>query len=289
MPNNLLSAINNAMPKLSKGQKVIANYILENYDKAAFMTASQLGKTVEVSESTVVRFATEIGYDGYPGLQKALQEMIRNRLTAVQRMEVTNTRLGNADVLQKVIQNDLNAVKTTLETIDAKAFEQSVKAIIGAKKIYMIGVRSAAALAHFLNFYFTHIFENVLNIDTACNSVVFEQLLRVGPGDVLIGMTFSRYSSRTYKAATFAKQNGATVVAITDSKQAPICKVADHALIAKSDMASFVDSLVGPLSLTNALIVAIGMEKKEEIAAIYERLEAIWDEYDVYQKVEPDG
>ena len=286
MPSNLLRAISQGQPGLSKGQRAIANYILENYDKAAFMTAARLGQTVGVSESTVVRFATEIGYDGYPGLQRALQEMIRNRLTAVQRMEVASDRMGNADVMQKVIQSDLEAVKNTLETIDRVAFDESVNAIIGAQRIYMIGVRSAAALAHFLNFYFTHMFANVINVDTACTSVIFEQLLRVGPGDVFIGITFSRYSSRTYKAATFAKQNGATVIAITDSKQAPICKVADHVMIAKSDMASFVDSLVAPFSLANALIVAIGLEKKEEVSAIYARLEAIWDEYDVYQKAE---
>jgi len=289
MSSSLLNTVNKALPSLSKGHKLIANYILEHYDKAAFMTAARLGQTVGVSESTVVRFAATLGFDGYPGLQKALQEMIKNQLTAVQRMEVTNDRLGNADVLQKVIQTDLDAIKSTLEIVDRTVFENSVRAIINARKIYMIGVRSAAALSHFLNFYFTHIFDNVLNIDTASTSVIFEQLLRIGPGDVFIGLTFSRYSSRTYKAADFAKQNGATVIAITDSRQAPICRVADHVMAAKSDMASFVDSLVAPLSLVNALIVAVGLEKKEEISAIYARLEAIWDEYDVYQKGDLNG
>ena len=289
MPSNLLSTIDKALPTLSKGHRLIANYILEHYDKAAFMTAARLGQTVGLSESTVVRFAAEIGFDGYPGLQKALQEMIRHKLTAVQRMEVTNDRLGNADVLQKVMQTDLDAIKSTLERIDRDAFESIVRAIIDAKKIYIIGVRSAAALAHFLNFYFTHIFGNILNIDTASTSVIFEQLLRVGPGDVFIGLTFSRYSSRTYKAAAFAKQHGATVIAITDSERAPICRVADHVMVAKSDMASFVDSLVAPLSLINTLIVAVGLEKKEEISETYARLEAIWDEYDVYQKGDVNG
>ena len=289
MSSNLLSVIDRTMPGLSKGQKAIAKFILDHYDKAAFMTAARLGATVGVSESTVVRFATEIGYEGYPGLQKALQEMIRNRLTAVQRMEVTNSLLGDADVLQKVLQTDLEAVKNTLESVDRQAFDSAVKAIIAAKRIYMIGVRSASALAHFLNFYFSHIFDNVQNIDTASTGAILEQMVRVGPGDVFIGITFSRYSSRTYRAATFAKQSGATVLAITDSKDAPICRVADQILVAKSDMASFVDSLVAPFSLTNALIVAIGIEKREEISAIYTRLEAIWDENDVYQKAEADG
>ena len=289
MPRNLLSMIGKALPTLSKGHRLIASYILENYDKAAFMTAARIGQTVGLSESTVVRFATEVGFDGYPGLQKALQEMIRHQLTAVQRMEVTNDRLGNADVLQKVLQTDLDSIKRTLETIDRATFENVIRTIIDARKIYIIGVRSASALANFLNFYFVHIFGDVINIDTASTSVIFEQLLRVGPGDVFIGLTFSRYSSRTYKAATFAKQNGATVIAITDSKQAPICRVADHIMAAKSDMASFVDSLVAPMSLVNALIVAIGLEKKEEISKIYARLETIWDEYDVYQKEDMHG
>ena len=288
MSRNLLSIIEAALPTFSKGQKLIANYILKHYDKAAFMTAARLGTTVGVSESTVVRFATEIGYDGYPSLQKALQELIRNRLTAVQRMGVTNDRLGDTDVLQKVLQADRESLRRTMEQVDGAAFDQAVQAIIAARKIFIIGVRSAAALASFLNFYFTHIFEDIRNLDTASTSVIFEQLLRVSSKDVFIAITFSRYSSRTYKAATYAKQNGATVIAITDSLTAPICKVADHVLMARSDMASFVDSLVAPLSLINALIVAIGLEKKEEIAQVYARLETIWDEYNVYEKGEPD-
>lgn len=284
MSQNLLTTIEDAIPTCSKGQKLIANYILKHYDKAAFMTAARLGNTVGVSESTVVRFATEIGFDGYPGLQKALQELIRNRLTAVQRIEVTNERLGNADVLQKVLQTDMEALKRTLEMVDRKAFAATVRAILEARKIYIIGVRSSAALAHFLNFYFTHIFPNLRNLDTDSTSIIFEQLLHIGPGDVFICITYSRYSSRTYKAADFAKQNGATVIAITDSVAAPICKIADHVLVARSDMASFVDSLVAPLSLLNALIVAIGLEKKEEMAKTYARLESIWEEYGVYQK-----
>ncbi|HHY51692.1 MAG TPA: MurR/RpiR family transcriptional regulator [Clostridiales bacterium] len=288
MSRNLLSTIEAAFPTFSKGQKLIANYILEHYDKAAFMTAARLGKTVGVSESTVVRFATEIGYEGYPELQKALQELIRNRLTSVQRMGVTNERLGESNVLQKVLQADRESLRRTMEQIDNSAFDQAVKAIIAARKIYIIGVRSAAALASFLNYYFTHIFEDVRNLDTGSTSVIFEQMLRIRPEDVFIAITFSRYSSRTYKAAAYAKQNGAKVIAITDSLTAPICKVANHVLVARSDMASFVDSLVAPLSLINALIVAIGLQKKDEIAQVYTRLETIWDEYHVYEKGEPD-
>lgn len=289
MGGNLISVINVAMPNLSKGHRAIADYMLENYDKAAFMTAARIGQAVGVSESTVVRFATEIGCDGYPGLQKELQEMIRNRLTAAQRIEVTSERIGGSDILQKVIYTDVEAVKNTLESVDRIAFEQAVSAIIGARKIYVMGVRSAAALAQFVGFYFTHIFDNVQNVDTTCTSVVYEHLLRICPEDVFIGLTFSRYSNRTYKAAEFAKRNGARVVVITDSVQAPICRVADYCLVAKGGMASFVDSLVAPLSLVGALIVAVGLQKKEEVSAIYSKLESIWDEHDIYQKGEHGG
>lgn len=284
MGNKLMKQIEKAAPKFSKGQRLIAAYIGEHYDKAAFMTAAKLGITVGVSESTVVRFATEIGYSGYPQLQKALQEMIRNRLTSVQRMEVANQRLIGSDPLTKVLQTDMETIKRTLEEVDRDMFNDAVRSIIGAGKIYIMGIRSASALASFINYYFTHIFENVRFIDTSSTSVIFEQIMRIGPEDVFIGITFSRYSKRTFKAAEFARASGAKVVAITDSLSAPIAKVATSALVAKSDMASFVDSLVAPLSLINALIVSIGLEKSEEIANIYQKLESIWDEYSVYEK-----
>lgn len=280
----LLERIDAVYPKFSKGQRLIAAFIRENYDKAAFMTAAKLGKTVGVSESTVVRFATEIGFDGYPALQKALQEMIRNKLTSVQRMEVANERLGGADVLTKVLQTDVDTIKRTLDVIDSDMFAAAVKDIIASKKVFVMGVRSAAALSEFMYFYFTHIFEDVRKIDTASTSVIFEQILRISEQDVFIGITFSRYSRRTLKAATFAKNSGAKVIAITDSMSAPIAKLADHVLIAKSDMASFVDSLVAPLSVINALIIAIGLEKSAEVSKTYARLEEIWDEYNVYEK-----
>lgn len=282
----LLDRIEKKYHDFSKGQRVIAGFIRENYDKAAFMTAAKLGNTVGVSESTVVRFAMELGYEGYPELQKSLQEMIRNKLTSVQRMEVANERLGGADVLTKVLQTDIDTVRHTLEHIDKKEFADAVKTIIAAKKVFLMGVRSASALAAFMNFYFTHIFDDSRNIDTASTSVIFEQLLRIGEGDVFIAITFSRYSRRTLKAAEFAKNSGAKVIAITDSMSAPIAAVADNVLLAQSDMASFVDSLVAPLSVINALIVAIGQEKSDEITKTYARLEEIWDEYNVYEKGE---
>ena len=286
MSGKLFERIDNAQPRFSKGQRAIAAFIRENCDKAAFMTAASVGKTVGVSESTVVLFAVEIGLDGYPQLQKELQETVRNRLTSVQRMEVANQRLGGADVLGKVLQTDIETIRRTLEITDNQTFSNAVRDIIGARKIYLMGVRSASALAAFMNHYFTHIFPDVRNIDTASTSAIFEQMLRIGPDDVFIGITFPRYSRRTLKAALFARKSGAKVIAITDTFSAPIAGVANHILVAKSDMASFVDSLVAPLSLINALIVAIGIEKSADVAETYARLETIWDEYNVYEKTE---
>jgi DNA-binding MurR/RpiR family transcriptional regulator len=280
---DLIERMDGAAHKFSKGQRLIAAYIREHYDKAAFLTAAKLGVTVGVSESTVVRFATEIGYEGYPQLQRALREIVRNRLTSVQRMEVTNSRLWGSDVLDKVLRMDIDTIRRTMEESDKEAFYEAVAAIMDARKIYIMGIRSAASLASFLSYYFNHIFEDVRNVDTSSTSVIFEQMLRVGEEDVFIGISFPRYSKRTLKAATFAKSSGAKVIALTDSYSAPLAQVADYVLVAKSDIASFVDSLVAPLSLINALIVAIGLEKKEEIAETYAKLENIWGEYNVYE------
>lgn len=284
--NDLMSKIQSNLSKFSKGQRLIAKYIIEHYDKAAFLTASKLGATVGVSESTVVRFATELGYDGYPHLQKALQEMIRNKLTAVQRMEVTSDRMGDQDILRSVLTSDIDKIRMTLDEIDRQSFEGAVEAILNAKNIYILGVRSSAALSNFIGFYFNLMFDNVKQISTSTVSEVFEQIMRVGEGDVVLGVSFPRYSQRTYRALTYAKKSGATVVALTDSRLSPLSQTADYTLLAKSDMASFVDSLVAPLSVINALIVAIGMRKQEEISATFNRLEAIWDEYEVYAKLD---
>ena len=286
MSRDLIHSITQQMPGFSKGQKLIAQYILAHYDKAAFMTAAKLGMTVGVSESTVVRFASELGFDGYPQLQRALQELIRNRLTSVQRMEVTSDQLGDGNILHKVLNLDIEKIRRTMEKASVEDFEQAVDAIVNAKNIYILGIRSASALSGFMSFYFNQIFENVRPINTTSASEMFEQIMRIKEGDVFIGITFPRYSKRTTNAAKFAKQNGAKVIAITDSDLSPIAEAADHLLLARSDMASFVDSLVAPLSMINALIVAIGIRKKDEISSTYERLEQIWDEYNVYEKVE---
>ena len=289
MTRDILSVIQNSMPTFSKGQRLIARFILESYDKAAFMTASKLGKTVNVSESTVVRFAAELGYDGYPSMQKALQEMIRNKLTSIQRIEVANDRIGNQDILSMVMQSDIEKIRMTLEETDRASFRQAVDAILSAHRIYILGVRSAAALADFLGFYFNLIFDNIVLVHTTSASEIFEQLLRVGPEDVVIGISFPRYSSRTVKAMRFAKDRGANVIALTDSEASSMDAAATETLLAKSDMASFVDSLVAPLSLVNALIVAVGRRRNEDVEQIFADLEQIWSEYGVYEQVEEEN
>ena len=289
MSRDILYNIQNNMASFSKGQKLIAKYILENYDKAAFMTASRLGKTVNVSESTVVRFAAELGYDGYPAMQKMLQEMIRSKLTTIQRIEVSNDRMGDHDILSMVMQSDMEKIRISLEELNRQDFAGAVEAIVSARRIYILGVRSSNTLSSFLSFYFNLIFEDVKHVQTTLASEMFEQLLRVRKEDVVIGISVPRYSTRTVRAMEYAKDQGATVVAITDSEVSPLVDTATYKLFAKSDMASFVDSLVAPLSLINALIVAVGRKKNGEVSAIFEKLEHIWDEYEVYEKVVYDG
>ena len=282
MNRDILAAIQEQMPTFSKGQKLIARFILESYDKAAFMTASKLGRTVNVSESTVVRFAAELGYDGYPAMQKALQEMIRSKLTTVQRIEVSYDRLGTQDVLDKVVQSDIEKLRMSLAELSRADFAATVEAIVAARRIYILGVRSSAALSEFLTFYFKLIFDNVSQVQTSLASEMFEQMLRVGEGDVVIGISFPRYSTRSVRAMEFARDQGATVVAVTDSEMPPLYDTPNYRLLAKSDMASFVDSLVAPFSLLNALIVSAGHRKDADIAQIFNRLEGIWDEYGVF-------
>ena len=286
MVADILTVIQSRMSKFSKGQKLIAKYILSAYDKAAFMTASKLGGVVQVSESTVVRFAVGLGYDGYPEMQKALQEMILNRLTSVQRMEVTSEQMSEHDILSKVLTMDIEKIRRTLEEQSNEGFEAAADSIIAAKNIYILGIRSSAALAQFMSFYFNQIFPNVRLVTGSSASEMFEQIFRVGKDDVFIGISFPRYSKRTVKAIDYAKERGATVIAITDSAGSPLAAKCDHLLLARSDMASFVDSLVAPLSLINALIVAVGMRRQKEVGETYAQLEKIWDEYDVYEKNE---
>lgn len=284
MKQDLLTVMEQGMSSFSKGQRYIAAYIIENYEKAAYLTAAKLGTLSGVSESTVVRFAIELGFAGYPEMQKALQDLVRTKLTSVQRMEVTDTLIGNSDVLDKVLTSDIEKIRQSLEEIDRSAFYAAVDRIVEAKNIYIIGVRSSSTLAGFLNHSFRMIFDNVKFIQTTSGSEMFEQIMRIGPGDTMIAISFPRYSKRIINAVEFAQAHGADVVALTDSAQSPIAAHADQLLTVCSDMASFVDSLVAPLSIINAMIVAVGRKKKDELTVRLHDLEAIWDKYDVYDK-----
>ena len=284
MNHDLLKTIEEGLPSFSKGQKRIAEYILVNYDKAAYLTASRLSGIVGVSESTVVRFANELGFDGYPEFQHSLKALIRTRLTSFQRMEVTNQIIGEGDVLEKVLTSDADRIRRTLESIDRESFEEAVEKIINANAIYILGVRSSSSLAGFLNHSFRMVFDNVKLLQTTSGSEMFEQLMPIKANDVLIAISFPRYSKRVINAVEFARTKDADVVAITDSINSPIAEQASQLLIAQSDTNSFVDSLVAPLSVINALIVAVARKKSTEITDRLHELEKIWDQYDVYDK-----
>ena len=284
MKRDILRVIEENMDGFSKGQRQIARFLLAHYDKAAYMTAAKLGAEVSVSESTVVRFVMELGYAGYPEFQKALQELIRTKLTSFQRMEVTNHLIGDGDVLEKVLNTNVDNIRHTLDGISRAAFHDAVDALVKAKNIYIIGVRSSAMLANFLAYSLQMIFDNVRLVDTTVGSELFQQMMAIGEGDVLFAISFPRYSKRVIKAVEFARRAGADVVALTDSPESPIAPSAQQVLIAQSDMASYVDSLVAPLSLLNAIIVAVSRTNEDAVRERLQKLEHIWDEYDVYDK-----
>ena len=282
MARNLLGEIQNRMSDFSKSQKLISNYILENYDNAAYMTASKLGATVKVSESTVVRYAIELGFDGYPEFQHSLQEIVRTKLTSFQRMEVTNSLIGDGDALTKVLMSDIDKIKRTVEDIDHEAFEAAVNSIVGAKNIYIIGIGSASVLASALNINLRMIFDNVRFIVASSATEIYEQIISIGEGDVMVAISFPRYSKKVVSAVNLAKKSGADVIALTDSAASPIASLADQNLFARSDMASFADSLVAPLSVINALVVEVSRRKQDELTVRLRQLEQIWEEYNVY-------
>ena len=284
MEQDILALLESNSGTFSKGQKRIAQYLTESYDKAAFMTASKLGQKVGVSESTVVRFAVELGFDGYPEMQKAMQEMVLGRLTSVQRMEVAHDRIGDQDILSMVLQSDMEKLRRTGETVERKEFDAAVEAILNARRIYIMGVRSVAPLASFLGYYLNYMFDNV-NIVTASGSgEMFEKIVGVESSDVVVAFSFPRYSTTTAKGAQYCRSTGATVVGITDSRLSPLGQNCDHVLVTKSDMVSLVDSLVAPLSVINALIVALAAKREKAIAKTFGELEHIWEEYHVYEK-----
>ena len=284
--NELLGRMEERRSQMSKGQKRLADYVSKNYDKAVFLTAAKLGEVVGVSESTVVRFATQLGYKGYPGFQKALEELVRNKLNSIQRMEVTYGRISQSEIIEAVLHSDIEKIKLTLEAIDQKAFDLAIDTLLNAKRVYVIGIRSCAPLASFLSFYLNLVCENVTLVNTNSSSEIFEQLIRINEEDVIVGISFPRYSMRTLKALEFASNRKAKVITLTDSVHSPMTLYSSCNLIARSDMASIVDSLVAPLSVVNALVVALCMKKQKDVIATLETLEQIWDEYQVYSSDE---
>lgn len=284
MKEDILAILEEMEPTFSKGQRRIASYITESYDKAAFMTASRLGKTVGVSESTVVRFAVELGFDGYPEMQKSMQEMVMNRLTSVQRIEVANDRIGNQDILSKVLQADADKIRQTAETISRDHFRAAVEEILKARRIYVLGVRSAAPLANFAGYYLNYMFQDVRVLTVSGAGEMFENLVNITPEDVVIAFSFPRYSSATLKAVQYCRGIGATVIGITNSNLSPLAQNSDYVLVAKSDMVSLVDSLVAPLSVVNALLVALASAREKEVQKSLGTLERVWEEYNIYEK-----
>ena len=286
MSSDILSILHSQAHTFSKGQRLIAKYITEAYDKAAFMTASKLGKKVGVSESTVVRFAVELGYDGYPSMQKAIQEMVLNRLTSVQRIEVANDRMEGQDVITTVLRADGEKLRQTEELLNRQEFSKAVQAILDTDRVYILGVRSAAPLAQFLGYYLNYMSTNIHVVTTSGEGEMFEKIVAIKPEDVVVAISFPRYSSATVKAARYCRSAGATVIGLTDSRLSPLGQNADFVLEAKSDMVSLVDSLVAPMSVINALIVAIAARREQRLSKIFTSLEQIWDEYHVYEKQE---
>jgi len=284
MNRDILTLIQESFSTFSKGQKRIAKFITEEYDKAAFMTAGKLGQATDVSESTVVRFALELGYSGYPAMQKAMQDMVLNRLTSAQRLEIANDRMSNQDVVASVLQSDADKLRQTAETINRDDFSAVVSAILRAKRIYLLGVRSAAALANFAGYYLNYMFSNVRVITTSGGGEMFEQLVNVEKGDVVLAFSFPRYSTATIKGAQYCRSVGATVVSVTNSYSSPLAQCGDYVLVAKSDMVSFADSLVAPLSLVNALLVALSVGREEALEKNFDTLERVWEEYHIYEK-----
>lgn len=275
--------IESRISDMSKGHKAIAGFILESYDKAAFMTAAKLGEEVGVSESTVVRFTTELGFEGYPEFQNALQEDLKTKLTSVQRLGLTEKFESDSEALRAVVAQDITNLKDTLSLIDDKEFDKAVSTILNARKIYIMGIRASAPLSEFMHFYMTLLFDDVVLVKSTCTNELFEQIMPIGEGDVMIGISFPRYSARTINSMGYAKSKGATIIAITDKDDTAMTEYADIKLFAKSSMASFVDSLTAPLSLINAFLVSLGMHRKEHIQASLESLETLWSQYRVYE------
>ncbi len=281
-----MSRINEKFGKMSKGHKKIATFIMDHYEQAAFMTAAKLGETVGTSESTVVRFAYNLGYEGYPEFQQDLAEWVKSKLNSVQKIGAKYGKSTQSEILTSVLNADMEKISDTIEHVDPQAFETAVETILNAKNIYIIGIRSCDPLARFLHFYLNMIRRNVHLISTTSTSEIFEQMLHIDSKDAVIGISFPRYSMRTLKAMEFANDRNAKVITITDTIHSPMCLYSSCNLMARSDMVSIVDSLVAPLSLINALVVALCLKRPDDVKKHLESLENVWENYQVYLKDE---
>lgn len=288
MSMDLIAHITNEMPGFSKGQRRIGTYILEHYDEAAFMTAYRLGETVGVSESTVVRFATELGFPGYPQLQKAVQKLVRSKLTSVQRVEVSRSRMRDDEVLESVMSYDMANIRQTLEEMPQEVFNEAVEALVNARHVYVFGAGSCSALAQFAAFYLKLLLPDIRLINTSNVTEVLEELYSIGEQDALLVVSFPRYSARSVKAAHFAHSRGAKVIAVTDSILSPVAQLSSSLLLAHSDLPTVVDSLVAPLSVINALLVAISLKRADENRERLTELEELWETYQIYQPLGQD-
>ncbi len=284
MSDDLLKTIETKMPTFSKSQKLIAKYILEHYDKAAYMTALKLGNAVNISESTVVRFAISLGFEGYPQLQRSLQSHIKNKLTSLQRMDVSRSRLGGENTISAVLNQDIDKIRRTVENVNPTDFQNAVDAIIAAKSIYIQGAMSSGLLASFAHYYLRLMFDNVTQVGAVGTAELFQRMIHIGKGDLLIAMSFPRYASSTIEACRFAREAGAYIIVITDSESSPLVQYANTALYAYSDMVSFVDSLVAPMSLINALIAMVSAANREQVEQTFSKLEQLWDRNEIYKK-----
>lgn len=280
--NDIISRINEKYPGMSRGHKAIAAFIMDHYDQAAFMTAAKLGKTLHISESTVVRFASGLGYEGYPHMQAALAAWIKGKLHTVENMDVKYADSSQTEILTSVLSGDMEKIRHTIDNLDPAAFDTAVELILKARSVYVLGIRSCAPLADFLNFYLSMIRGNVILIKTTSTSEIFEQMIRINEEDCMIGISFPRYSMRTLKAMEFANDRSAKVIAITDSVHSPMNLYSSCNLLARSDMVSLVDSLVAPLSVINALVVSLCLKMPEEVKKNLETLEGAWNNYQVY-------
>jgi len=281
MERDFLTQLEAAAPAMSKRQRQLAEYIFSS-SAASHMTASALAEAVGISESTVIRFAMAMGYEGYPEMQRAFRESLRVRMTTVERIEDTNDRLRDSDIADAVLRADSEKILSTLRDLDRKAFDRVVDMLLGARKIYVVGMRSSAMLAQFMCYYLRLLFDNVFPVCPSGGSEVFEHLINLEAGDVVFAISFPRYSSGTVRAVEYAKRTGAGVAVLTDRDSSPLAPHADAVLTAKSEMASFVDSLVAPMSIINAIIAYIGKKRPEETSARFRHLEEVWNEYRVY-------